>query len=124
MMMPLKTAKIAPADRVIAFQSPSLKATSELIIVRDTGLAAGGCYYGVMIDQTLSARLDVAEKASFYVAPGARELRIVRDPHGQGLCHVGDDNVVKTVIIKPNEVQKYRLTLDLSGQPDLKVYLE
>jgi hypothetical protein len=119
----LLEARETPSDRVLAFQKASDTTTSELVIVRDTGLAASGCYYGVMIDQVLAARLDVAERASFKLEPGERVLKIVRDPQGRGLCSVGDDNVEKKLTILPHEVQKYRLSLDMSGQPSLNPFL-
>ena len=119
----LQAAKETPSDRVLAFQKASDATTSELIIVRDTGMAASGCYYGVMIDHVLAARLDVTERASFKVEPGERVLKIIRDPQGKGLCSVGDDNVEKKLTILPHEVQKYRLSLGMSGQPSLNPFI-
>lgn len=120
----LQKAKEAPSDRVLAFQKVNDKGTSELIVIRDTGFAGSSCYYGVMIDQILAARLDVGEKASFKVEPGERALKIIRDPKGKGLCSLGDDNVEKKMTLKEGEVRKYHLTLDLSGQPSLNPYSE
>jgi hypothetical protein len=119
----LKNSKEAPAERILAFQK-SLPSNSEIVIIRDQGMAASGCYYGVVIDQVLAARLDVSERASFNLEPGQRILKIVRDPQGKGLCGLGDDQIEKKIELRSGETQKFRLTLDLSGQPYLNPYTE
>jgi hypothetical protein len=119
----LKNSKEVPAERILAFQKAE-PSNSEIVVIRDHGMAASGCYYGVMIDQVLAARLDVAERATFKLEPGERVLKIVRDPQGKGLCGLGDDQIEKKLKLQPWETQKFRLSLDLSGQPYINPYME
>ena len=113
-----------PPDRLLGFQKTDSPNFAEIMIIRDKGIAASSCYYGVLIDQNLAARMDVSEKASFKVLPGERIVKIIRDPQGKGLCRVGDDQVEKKLTLQAGQVQKFRLTLDLSGQPGLADYQE
>lgn len=106
------------ADRMLAFSKANAKATSELMVIRDKGIAASGCYYGVLIDDVVvAARIDASERAAFKVEPGARPLKVTRDPQGKGLCGAGSDQTEVTIQLESGEIKKYRLTLDLSGQP-------
>lgn len=113
-----------PKDRLLEFQTKTDNTSAELAIIRDQGLAASSCYYAVLIDEKLSARIDVAEKASFYLEPGKHKVKITRDLTGSGLCKDGKDQFEKEVDLTKDEVLKFRLTLELSGQPILNPYKE
>ena len=92
------------------------------MVIRDKGWVGSGCYYGVMIDQVLSARIDVSEQASFHLEPGAYILKFVRDPQGRALCGYGNEKTEKQITLQAQETQKYRLTTDLTGIPRIKPY--
>jgi len=118
----MTSSKPTPKERLLAYQNADDKSQTELIIIRDHGIAGSACYYAFFIDNVLAARMDVAERASFYLEPGKRSLKITRDPQGKGLCGLGDDAVEKEVSFIPNEKKSFRLYVDLSGQPDIKSY--
>ncbi len=124
MQMSSTTARPTPVDRLLAYQNSLDKNSAELIIVRDKGMTSSLCYYGIMIDQKLSARIDVAEKATFQVPPGKRHIKIVRDPKGSGVCSYGDDQTEKDITFRVREVQKLRLSLSWGGDPSLNSYTE
>ncbi len=103
-----------PSSRLLAFQEPTDKTRSSIIVNRDNGFLGGGCFYGVEINGKLAARLDVGEQARFYVEPGQIKIRAARDPLGIGLCALGGHVwVTREFEIKPNEVRFFRISLSL-----------
>lgn len=117
----LNEAKQAPADRVIAFQSPEPKKNAILTVIRDGGLApGGGCFMALWINQALAARLDTSEIATFYLEPGEILLRVGRDPQGKGLCAFGQDQwVQRETMLRPGEKKIFRMTTGDNGQFDI-----
>ncbi|WP_374979007.1 hypothetical protein PSGK_18840 [Pseudomonas solani] len=110
-------ARAIPTDRQLAF-SQKAPGSAELIVTRDQGwLAGGGCYVAVLIDGQLSARIDVGERAVFYVPAGRRIIGISGDPSGQGLCsmQIGQPLKESATRVEPGEVQRFRISGDTSG---------
>jgi predicted component of type VI protein secretion system len=116
----IKDAKQMPKDRLLAFQTKDANKTATLTVIRDEGFLGSGCYYGLWINQTLAARVDVAEFAKFYVEPGEILLRIGRDPQGQGLCGIDQDNwTQRETIMKPGDQKTFRMTIDENAKLDI-----
>lgn len=118
--VPISKAKQAPPDRVLGFQITAGDKTATLTVIRDEGLIGSGCYSAVYINQILAARLDVAEYARFYVAPGEIVLRAGRDTQGKGLCGADPDNwTQRETLLKPGEQKFFRLSMDVTGKLDI-----
>lgn len=116
----INDAKQVPADRLLAFQTADAAKTATLTVVRDEGFLGSGCYYGLWINKTLAARVDVAEYAKFYVEPGETLLRIGRDPQGNGLCAVDQDNwTQRETIMKAGDPKTFRMSIDVNGKLDI-----
>jgi len=111
----------APQDRVLSYQDINDKTTSAIVITRDEGFLGGGCYYAVLINTILAARLNPAETVKFYVEPGEVVLKAGRDPQGRGLCAVGQDEwTQRETILRPHETKYFRLTIDANGKTDIQ----
>lgn len=118
---PVSEAKQAPSSRLLAYQEKKTETTSTLVVTRDAGYLGGGCYYAVSINGTLAARLDVAETSRFFLVPGEVLLRAGRDPQGNGLCAIGqDDWTQRETILRQNEVKFFRLSIDANGKTDIQ----
>ena len=116
----IKDAIQVPADRVLAFQEPTQDKSASLSVIRDSAFQGGGCYYALWINQTLAARLDTSEVAKFFVEPGELLLRVGRDPQGNGLCALGQDQwVQRETLLKPGEQKTFRMTIGVNGELDI-----
>ena len=118
---PLSSARQAPTDRVLAFQTTTGEKTATLIVIRDEGFYGSGCYYAVHINGVLAARLSVGEMARFYVEPGEIVLRAGRDPQGGGLCNIAVDNnwTQREIVLKLGEQKSFRLSIEPQGKLDI-----
>ncbi|MCU9949863.1 hypothetical protein [Pseudomonas sp. PDM13] len=106
-----------PGDRLLAYGLKSAD-SAEIVVTRDEGwLAGGGCYVAVLIDGKLSARMDVGERAVFYVPAGRRIVGMSGDPSGQGLCamQVGQPLKETATRVEAGEVLRFRITGDTNG---------
>jgi len=111
--------KAAP-ERVIAFQTTNLTKTATLTVIRDKFYPASRCYFGFWINQTLSARIGVAEYATFQVESGEVLLRVGVDPQGSGMCGWGQDYwTQRETVMKPGDNKTFRLTMDGNGKLDI-----
>ena len=106
------------AERHLAFQEKTEKNNAALEVTRDKGHTGSYCYMGFYIDDQLAARMDTAEKATFYVEPGEHVLRYGAEPSGRGLCVGSKNHWTQTeTTLQPNEKKDFRLTIDANGQP-------
>ncbi|WP_083265605.1 MULTISPECIES: lipoprotein [Pseudomonadaceae] len=106
-----------PGERQLAFRQ-KLPGSAEIIVTRDEGwMAGGGCYVAVFIDGQLSARVDVGERAVFYVKAGRRHIGMSGDPSGKGLCamQVGQPLKETSTRLEAGEVQRFRISGDTNG---------
>ena len=118
---PTADAKSAPADRVLAFQDRPVSDAATIVLTRDSGFLGGGCFYAFWISGTLAARLGPGETSRFLLKPGEHLLRSGRDPQGQGLCQIGQDEwTQRETILRSNEVKHFRLLIDLNGKTDIQ----
>ena len=119
--VPVLESKPAAADRLLAFQEKPTGASATLVVTRDKGFWGSGCYYSLAINGTLAARLDVAETARFYLAPGEILLRSGRDPSGKALCSLDQQEwTQRETILKPDETKYFRLSIDRNGKTDIQ----
>ncbi|BCD88067.1 hypothetical protein PSm6_44740 [Pseudomonas solani] len=106
-----------PSDRQLAY-GQKLPGSAEIVVTRDEGwFAGGGCYVAVLIDGQLSARIDVGERAVFYVPAGRRIIGMSGDASGQGLCamQVGQPLKETSTRVDSGEVQRFRISGDTNG---------
>ena len=117
----LENSKQAPPDRVLAFQAPATDKTGSLIVIRDEGMVASGCFFALYINSILAARLDVAESAKFTLEPGEILLKVGMDPLGKGLCGLGhkDQWIQRETFLKPGEQKAFRMQISEDGILDI-----
>ena len=114
----LSQATPVPQSRLYAFQTPTASNEAVLLVTRDQGLVGSACYYALYINDTLAARLNNGEKATFYVKPGQVLLRYGRDPKGRALCGAGKNQwSTHETIMQPKQTKRFRLTLTANGRP-------
>lgn len=110
-----------PQDRLTAFQSPLSGESGTLILTRDKGFLGSGCYYGFYINDTLAARIDNSETATFIVPTGEIVLRAGRDPGGRALCGLGKQEwTQRETIIRDKEHKFFRMSIDANGKTDIQ----
>jgi hypothetical protein len=110
-----------PADRLVGFQKPIEGPSGILVLTRDKGFLGSGCYYGFFIDNTLAARIDNSETATFIVPTGELLLRAGRDPEGKALCGMGKEEwTQRETIMREGEKKYFRLSIDLNGKTDIQ----
>lgn len=119
--VPATSAKQAPADRVLAFQTKPEGPSGKLIVTRDEGFLGGGCFYALSIalsiNGTVAARLDVGETSAFFVSPGEVLLLAGRDPQGKALCALGQDEwTQRETLVRDKETKYFRLSIDMNGK--------
>lgn len=102
-----------PDDRMLAFQSKGKGSDAAITVFREGGFASSGCFFAVLVDGKLAARLDTHEKATFYVKPGRRIIGVGPDPQGNPLCssNSGFRREVAT-LIESGETQLFRISIN------------
>lgn len=118
---PASEIKMAPANRLLAFQDKTKDVTATLVVTRDQGLIGGGCYKTLTIDSKLSARLDTSERANFYLQPGEHLLKVGVDEQGEGLCAFTAFApwTQRETILRAGETKYFRITTDPNGITDI-----
>lgn len=104
-------ARPVPVDRLLAYQQPPVGPSAKVMLIRDSGIAGSACYHAVHINDTLAARIDTSESATFVVEPGKVRVRVGRDPYGKGPC--GSDNgmfAAQVVALEAGQVQVLRIS--------------
>lgn len=81
-------AEPVPQDRVLAYQTPAAGLT-KVVVTRDEGMNAMGCYVGVLANSKLIGRFSAEETATFYMPVGVVDMTVIQDPQGGGLCGKG-----------------------------------
>ncbi|MGY2441915.1 3-isopropylmalate dehydratase [Pseudomonas sp. SDO52101_S400] len=77
---------IAPANRLLAYQSEDRGHDARITVIREGDVIGAGCLFAIFIDGKLAARLAGDERASFYVKPGRRLVGVGPDPEATGRC--------------------------------------
>lgn len=110
-----------PPDRLVAFQSQVDGPSGTLVLTRDKGFLGSGCYYGFFINDTLAARIDNSETATFIVPTGELVLRAGRDPSGRALCGLGKQEwTQRETIFRDGERKFFRMSIDANGKTDIQ----
>ena len=114
---PLEKVKQAPDERLLAFQQAREGASAIAVVTRDTGLFGASCYYAVVINGSLAARLNSGEASRFYLMPGGVRMKATPDPDAKGLCSIGqgEDGPELQVDLRANETRHFRLHIDGRG---------
>ena len=87
-------------------------------------MSGSSCSYAIYVDDKPAARIRVSERATFYLEPGLRKLKVTRDPQETGLCSLGDDRTETELVLSPSEKKYLRLSMNLAGSPDLQTIQE
>jgi hypothetical protein len=110
-----KDALPVPPDRIFAIPARQTADQVQITVTRDSGLVAGGCNIGLMVDGSLAAALGTSEQISFFLSPGSHVLTLTA--YGHGLCRDLADIGLETVL-RPHEPRRYRIVIN-SGVPAL-----
>ena len=117
---PSVLAKPVPVERLLALQKPGQSTTAKVVVSRDQGYVGSACLLAFYIDGAIAARIDVGERATFFVRPGEVLLKVGWDPQGRGLCSFGSDNwTQRETVMKPEESKSFRLTIDQNAKLDV-----
>ncbi|MCW9716749.1 hypothetical protein [Avibacterium sp. 21-594] len=116
----LQDAKPVPENRVLAFKEYNPE-YAKVTITRDAGALGSGCYLGVMYRQTLLARFDPKENATFYIPEGEWKFAVTPDPMGRGLCSgaMGFNPAVEIQKIEKNKENLFRISSGPYRRPRL-----
>ncbi|QXO42224.1 hypothetical protein JA116_16795 [Morganella morganii] len=112
------TAKLAPSEQVFLYQIKSSEYSSSITVVRDTGLHGAACLSTVYIDGIKAAKLDTAEKVTFYIQPGNHVIGAGFEKEG---LFCGDRvRQERDITIKADESRAYRVFTDQDGNIDIR----
>lgn len=120
--VPLAEAIPISPDRALAFQQQSDTANAKLIVTRDSGMIAKGCYMAFSINGKLAARYKASEVGTFYLEPGEHVLKYGSDAQGRGLCSFASDDywIQRETILRPGETKRFRLSIEAeNGKLDI-----
>lgn len=100
-----------PASRIHGYQTHN-SGDAEIIVTRDAGALGSACRSAFFIDGNQAAEIGPSERAHFYVPAGQYVLGVWNT--GKALCHyrAGKDRRETGQTFKPNEVKRFRITLD------------
>ena len=107
----------APSERVYLYQN-YLSDGSTVVFIRDKGLVGSGCYANIYIDGNLVSKLEIKEKAQFYVEAGDHILG--SSIEGRGLCSFNNPRLETDVKLKANETKYFRVFTDNNGNIEIK----
>jgi hypothetical protein len=112
----LEEASPTPSSRLLAFQDADHPVNSRVTVIRDKGLGVAGCFLEIYVNETVAARIDKGEKATFYLSPGPLLLGVGPDLQGQPLCGYdpGNSTQIKTTL-RANEEKFFRISLSAVG---------
>lgn len=86
------------------------KGSSEIVIIRDSGMTGGGCFAAFYVDNKLAAKLEPSEKASLKIESGKHMFGSRLE--GNGLCSFERDIHYIAVDLEPNKTVLYRLYME------------
>lgn len=119
---PAADVRDAPAERILLKNEPTTD-TGAVVIVRDVGMLAGGCYLGVMVDGELAAKLDRAERVTLHLPAGEHVLTATY-VGGRGLCGALQNDASSAahrrsveINISAGQVKRYRLLVPYEDYP-------
>ncbi len=107
-----------PSERIFAFQQQKPGDIS-LVVTRDHGFMASGCFVGLTIEGSLAARFNSEETATFFVPAGTTQMAVVPDPQAKGLCALGWDPVLENYELKATARNSFRISFGAYRRPRL-----
>ena len=113
----LEKASPIPSTRLLAFQDADNPGNSRVTVIRDKGLGgARGCFLVIYVNETMAARIEKGEKATFNLSPGPLLLVVGPDLKGKLLCGYdpGNSTQIKTTL-RPNEDKVFRISSSAGG---------
>lgn len=120
----LETATSIPPERHLAFKEKTGVYNSKVTVIRQKNFFGGGCYYAIKIDDTLAARLDIGEKAEFWLKEGNRVFISARDPQGFFLCRVGGNEDFENVQVTPVKESCLAMTIGWIGASQINYCID
>jgi hypothetical protein len=115
--LPATKASQVPSSRLLAYQQEKAGDT-RLIVTRDRGFMASGCFLALAIEGTIAARFDPEETATFFVPNGKVQMAVVPDPSARGLCSVNSwDPVLDNYELKVDGRNSFRISLGAYRRP-------
>jgi len=113
----LEEASPTPSTRLLAFQDTNHPVNSRVTVIRDKGLGGAGCFLEIYVNETVAARIDKGEKATFNLSPGPLLLGVGPDLKGPLLCGYdpGNSTQIRTTL-GPNEEKVFRISLSAGGK--------
>ena len=110
----ISEATVVPAERIFIQTPHAEKGWPKITVVRDSGFRASGCDFGFYLDGKVAAHLAVAERVSFYVAPGEHILGAASV--GRGLCALdGDQRREIATSLVSGDSKVYRISFRSEG---------
>lgn len=117
---PAAAVRAVPDDRILV-PTQAGENTGRVVITRDVGMLAGGCYLGVMVDGQLVAKLDRAERLELHLTAGDHVLTATA-VGGRGLCAALQSDANNAahrrsvdIVVRPGQVKMYRLMVPTEG---------
>lgn len=118
--VPFDQAKPIPGERVLAFGAKPSAPYGTIVVVRDTGFIAGGCFVSVHVDGKPAARIDTGEVVRLYVPAGDHLIGLGADQQGKGMCDWGGSLKEQTAILREGQVKRFRIGGDTNSGLDIR----
>lgn len=118
--VPFDQAKPIPVERVLAFGAKPSVPYGTIVVARDTGFIAGGCFVSVHVDGKQAARIDTGEVVSLYVPAGDHLVGLGADQQGKGMCDWGVALKEQTANIRDGQVKRFRIGGDSNTGLDIR----
>lgn len=118
--VPFDQAKPTPSDRVLAFGARPSVPYGTIMVARDTGFIAGGCFVAVHVDGKPAARIDTGEVVKLYVPAGDHLVGLGADQQGKGMCDWGGSLKEQAANIKDGQVKRFRIGGDSNTGLDIR----
>lgn len=117
----ISDARSVPPAFVYANQPTNVDGGAKLTVVRDTGMAGGGCRFGLFVDGQRLADLDPKEMITVQVKPGQRILGVGPAANGKGLCAFNGSEMMREreANFEPGQERHFRMSMLNGGVLDL-----
>lgn len=118
--VPFDQAKAIPSERMLAFGAKPSAPYGTIVVARDTGFIAGGCFVAVYVDGRLAARIDTGEVVKLYVPAGDHLVGMGADQQGKGMCDWSGSLKEQAASINDGQVKRFRIGGDTNSGLDIR----